>query len=41
MDPVVFGNLLRKYGFEIGEDVQVWRQRDEDIKMKKRSLARS
>ncbi|GAA5914535.1 uncharacterized protein JCM6883_003197 [Sporobolomyces salmoneus] len=38
MDPIVFSNLLKKHGFEIGEDVQVWRQKDEEMKMKKRSL---
>ncbi|GAA5821020.1 hypothetical protein JCM11491_003506, partial [Sporobolomyces phaffii] len=38
MDPVMFGNLLKKHGFTVGEDVQVWRQKDEDMKMRKRSL---
>jgi hypothetical protein len=38
MDPVVFSNLLKKHGFSVGEDVQVWRQKDEERKMKKRSL---
>jgi hypothetical protein len=38
MDPVVFGNLLNKYGFTMGEDLQEWRQKDEEAKMRKRSL---
>jgi hypothetical protein len=38
MDPTVFSNLLKKHGFEVGEDLQVWRKKDEEMKMRKRSL---
>ncbi|GAA5951249.1 hypothetical protein JCM3765_002422 [Sporobolomyces pararoseus] len=38
MDPVVFTNLLKKHGFEIGEDLQEWRKKDEQARMRKRSL---
>lgn len=38
MDPLVFNNLLDKYGFKMGEDLQEWRKKDEARRMKKRNL---
>ncbi|GAA5937070.1 uncharacterized protein JCM15063_000146 [Sporobolomyces koalae] len=36
MDPVVFSNLLSKYGFKMGDDIQEWRQKDEKMKLKQK-----
>ncbi|BGP00846.1 hypothetical protein RTBOTA2_002159 [Rhodotorula toruloides] len=41
VDPAVFSRVLKKYGFEMGEDVQVYRQkreeREREAKLKKRN----